>query len=57
MDRLIESFLQDLELRGMAKDTIRVYPSFIKAFQRWLDGRKDLIEANRSDFKSYIGFR
>jgi integrase/recombinase XerD len=55
MDRLIESFLQDLQLRGMAKDTIRVYPSFIKAFQRWLDG-KDLTEANRADFKSYIGF-
>lgn len=50
---LITNFLQDMELRGHSKNTLRSYGSSIRLFAHWLN--RDLVTAGKEDFKKYVG--
>lgn len=52
---ILSAYRQDLELQGMAPDTIRIYPNYVGLFQDWLKN-KSLEDAGRADFKDYIAY-
>jgi integrase/recombinase XerD len=55
MDRLIDDFLQDLDLSGKTKITILHYGYCLKNFAAFLAGR-DLSEVDKESLRGFIGY-
>lgn len=55
MDRLIDDFLQDLELSGKAKMTALHYGYCLRNFKAYLDG-KDPLKADKDTFRGFISY-
>ncbi len=55
MDRLIDDFLQDLELSGKTKMTALHYGYCLRNFKAYLDG-KDPLKADKDTFRGFISY-
>ena len=55
MDRLIEGFLQDLELSGKTEGTARHYGSCLLIFTKYLEGNS-VLDVDKENLRRFIGY-